>query len=977
MAKEKSNSDSINVSRESAADVLAELRNTYGSKAGQLSEVNEAVTRLLIIDKVLESVGWKKEEFNPETPVKNVGFTDYLLSIDHIPKLVVEAKRVGQTFVGKTGLKKLDYSLSFIKNHFNRAVTEVIKQAESYAKAKGVPFALITNGAEWILFQVIPVRENTINDLKCFYFGNLLNEHNHFDAFWDLVSRDNVSQESLHEQFSSLNSLSYEVCNLPKTKLDSPGWEINLKEDKNIKDFYDRFFGEIVDPKRNAMLRRCFVSSPKLDQYEGELKKALRDQAPSFIENAEELEPDYENENILDIETGDQKGRLVLVVGSIGSGKTTLVTKVISETKNSGSGRADYIVIDFINEFDEDPNEVPHILMKKILEKWNQMHREYFEFAALQKIFGHELSQLKKGGLAKIFQQQPDRYVLEEGALLDSLAKDTEKFLKKSFRYNIGTKKRGIVLFLDNIDRTSDRYQRAVYTFAHKFSNETGSKIIITMREGTYFRGKKDFLDVRSSDLVYHLQAPDPIQVLAKRVSYVENLEENAEGEYPDLRLRDWRRKPNWQDFHAKSLKYSGVIKRTFLNSSSGSAAIDLLSAVAWHNIRYFFVVMREIHQLLSNEEDFWTITEIITALLAPVNGKPTLPNLYYPVAESYATHFLKIRILMRLIYGRHHSDLKRGTSFAAINNFTIKYCYLESWTKTAIKDMVRERLLECLEIPTESDYTKDYEFDNAHTFRVSPLAIVLLKEIYVHPIYLLFSGINTPFHKSSSFENLINATTAIFSILCTEESINKSSIELLLESGGDKVFSSYLAEIFLDEMPIGNPEAYYSEINNAEEKVKELIVQLRKLAGIDISSINPSKNKPKKAIDGQMTLELSIEFMAPNNNILEIKPMHESFQDVHIYTRELEPKIYWAMVQLRKQGKEEVSGAEIAQMINQFTDDLNRVESSNISKALRGKNMNSKVWLRRNQINGKTRFRLSDNWRIYWGEYMKGEPPY
>jgi hypothetical protein len=125
------------------------------------------------------------------------------------------------------------------------------------------------------------------------------------------------------------------------------------------------------------------------------------------------------------------------------------------------------------------------------------------------------------------------------------------------------------------------------------------------------------------------------------------------------------------------------------------------------------------------------------------------------------------------------------------------------------------------------------------------------------------------------------------------------------------------------------------------------------------------------------MTLELSIEFMAPNNNILEIKPMHESFQDVHIYTRELEPKIYWAMVQLRKQGKEEVSGAEIAQMINQFTDDLNRVESSNISKALRGKNMNSKVWLRRNQINGKTRFRLSDNWRIYWGEYMKGEPPY
>jgi predicted type IV restriction endonuclease len=79
MSLEKTFSSSDSPTREAAAATLSELRNTYGDKASLLTEANEAKTRLLIIDSILESLGWLKDDFNPEHPVQHVGFTDYLI----------------------------------------------------------------------------------------------------------------------------------------------------------------------------------------------------------------------------------------------------------------------------------------------------------------------------------------------------------------------------------------------------------------------------------------------------------------------------------------------------------------------------------------------------------------------------------------------------------------------------------------------------------------------------------------------------------------------------------------------------------------------------------------------------------------------------------------------------------------------------------------------------------------------------------
>ncbi|WP_141686182.1 hypothetical protein, partial [Alishewanella sp. HH-ZS] len=83
---------------EIAFESYQKLISEYKNNSDSLFLSNEAKTRLKIIDEVLLILGWSKDEFNPETHVKNLGYTDYLIKVNKIPRLVIEAKKIGDTF---------------------------------------------------------------------------------------------------------------------------------------------------------------------------------------------------------------------------------------------------------------------------------------------------------------------------------------------------------------------------------------------------------------------------------------------------------------------------------------------------------------------------------------------------------------------------------------------------------------------------------------------------------------------------------------------------------------------------------------------------------------------------------------------------------------------------------------------------------------------------------------------------------------
>ncbi|MBE0370809.1 hypothetical protein [Pseudoalteromonas aurantia] len=157
--------------REEAFKKFESLVCSYKGKEDLLYSSNEAKTRLLLIDEILEILGWDKSSFNPETYIPKAGFSDYLLTIDDNPRLVVEAKRIGDTFrTAKSKLLKREYEVRYFKRAFKSSFSDVIEQAKDYCIETKVPFALLTNGAEWVALQLLTLPGVSIDTAKgiCF-----------------------------------------------------------------------------------------------------------------------------------------------------------------------------------------------------------------------------------------------------------------------------------------------------------------------------------------------------------------------------------------------------------------------------------------------------------------------------------------------------------------------------------------------------------------------------------------------------------------------------------------------------------------------------------------------------------------------------------------------------------------------------------------------------------------------------------------
>src|SRR5205823_11849254 len=82
----------------------------------------------------------------------------------------------------------------------------------------------------------------------------------------------------------------------------------------------------------------------------------------------------------------------------------------------------------------------------------------------------------------------------------------------------------------DNVDRGSDSYQAFVYAFAHQLSADTGCVTLITLRQDAFLEAQDaGFLDVRSSDIIFQLTAPEFRQIISKRRKYIERIIESNE----------------------------------------------------------------------------------------------------------------------------------------------------------------------------------------------------------------------------------------------------------------------------------------------------------------------------------------------------------------------------------------------------------------------------------------------------------------
>ncbi len=951
------------VSREMTLSVIERLRKEYAAHYKHLDRANEAETRLLLIDEVLQALGWSKDSFNPEESAGQAGYLDYLLRTDAVPRLIVEAKKFGHTFGLPRGQRQRNhYQLRSLRSSYGQPLTDVLEQARRYAMETKVPFAVLTNGGEWILAQLTRTPGySSVDELQAVYFGNLLKDDFRFGFFWDLLSRSRVEQGEIESYFADINSKEADYCRSPQSTFGVLQWSKD-SDLAYIREFYDRFFDEIIDPRRRAMLERCFVTNSELDHYQGELQRTLRDSGPTFLGDAIEISPE-ERDRLVRLDTGDMKGRVILVTGSVGCGKTTLVHKVLVEAKQDDSLMC--VVINLINEIVSERIDIADVLWRYLDEEWRNIDRDSYTYDELTKIFQGEIARLKAGPQARLFLQDQAEYIRQEALLLEQLSSNPSKFLTACWRYR-QRRHKGIVVVFDNVDRASQRYQEQVYAFAHQLADTTGATVILTMREFTFFRGREaGFLDVRSSDVVFHLKSPNLLQILSKRIRYVED---HLDGDY---RVSQWRRTGDLESFRTAAHRHSQMLKKVFLLDKEGQQRLGVLEAIGWHNVRSFFEALRQVHVALGNHSKPWDVPEIIAALMTPqTQGRPILHNIYRPSYPHFKCYFLKLRLLLLLIYGQQEYETRRGTSYDRLITLLRLYGYHVYWIKTAIAELVRERFLECLEAPTEEEYTKDYDLQPTHSFRPSPLAVVLVEQLAAQPVYLSLIGNDLPFHSPHNFKQYKDALSEVYEAIGSRE-LERDAVDLLPNPLG-QIVAKYLVGMFEAEQPPQNLLNYIPEIGATEDKLSRIVRVLRTIANVSVPAV-----KRYHDASTQPSLFPDIAGLIPSSERSRI-PIPSSINSLTIGRSEQGPLIFWALVQLRAEGITSATGVEITNVINVYlVGDHEKKAPNNISRALRSATLQNQPWLLTIPISERKKsFALRDGWEQYWLALFGSTPP-
>ncbi|WP_461589788.1 type I restriction endonuclease, partial [Winogradskyella sp.] len=135
------------------------IKTIYEDVKGNLKSIqSEEDSKIQIINRVFnEALSWSYTEFRAENKHEN-GFSDYILTNDGKPSLLVEAKRKGKISVS-TSVKDKVRHLKISGSSLKKAI-DGIDQAVSYASPNGLPVAVLTDGFVWIIFKTFIPGEN-------------------------------------------------------------------------------------------------------------------------------------------------------------------------------------------------------------------------------------------------------------------------------------------------------------------------------------------------------------------------------------------------------------------------------------------------------------------------------------------------------------------------------------------------------------------------------------------------------------------------------------------------------------------------------------------------------------------------------------------------------------------------------------------------------------------------------------------------
>lgn len=572
--------------------------------------------------------------------------------------------------------------------------------------------------------------------------------------------------------------------------------------------------GDITRQDQEKMLDLCYVENRELTEFSRDLQQILQ-----YDATLDELEIPIDEvdksllEKELEFQSATSKPKTILLVGNVGAGKSTFIHRF---SRNEARTRRNICtIVDLINHSTKEiergraeEQRLAELVINRLAIEFQEKVDPY-NSDILRGCFEVELNRFKKQR-QMLLSLDPNKYAFEEEAYLYEQSKDKYKHLVGYLKY-VRKKRYRVWIAFDNVDRGSDSYQSFVYAFAHQLSSDAGCVTLITLRQDTFLEAQDaGFLDVRSSDIIFQITAPEFRQVISKRRKYIDQIIARNEVPKPFKAHVELIQILNWH------------LTRLVLEENNFVRL--LITTLSLNNIRYGLQMLRDyytsyhctFHEFYKEYPNIVDINEdikldyklessrFLQALMLSncwvyQEENTEIFNVFWVSPLEKTSHFLMLRILAYLSIERNVNSARISVKYEKVCNDFISLGFQRHHINIAIRRLLYAGLIVSPNLPdnpaTEAKMDVPETLPREMKIAISGRGHYYLKTLASHEYYQTRVGEDTIWY---------NSEDANLYIKCIQESLqaqHPGSYDMLQVTSAREIFLDYLKKSLLEEV--------------------------------------------------------------------------------------------------------------------------------------------------------------------------------
>ena len=550
----------------------------------------EEDTKIQIITRLItEGLNWSLSDISAEVRHDN-GYSDYLLSNDGKPVLIIEAKRIGSIEIGtaeNVRLRHLKISGPGLRNAFSG-----IDQAAGYATSNGLPIAVLTDGLAWVIFKPFVPGENFKNK-EAFVFPSLNAVLTDFHTFYELLSKELFAKKIYNLMFDKLHQNRLLLTQSLYAPLE--GNKIKISQKNNLAFDLDRvfssFFTRLIADDDGDMLINCFVETRESRIADFSLEKLTA----NVLGHISPVDKDVDRElaNLIEAAVEVDSGQTIFIVGPTGAGKSTFLDRFFRKTL-SNTLRRQCLVIR-VNCLDASGREetVLQWLTESIITSLEELVYEGGtpSWGELQGLYYSEYIRRSKGVDALLYQRDRDAFKDKFSKYLDlNVENDREGYLKRILTDAVRNRMKLPILVIDNTDEFSIEYKKMIFQFVQSLRRHANHCLLIfpVTDKSAWTFSKTDIFGIYQSRSFF-LPTPSPREVFRKRIDFLkDNLSGNVNEEQRSSYFASRGIRISIDDLNS----FAQVLENVFVNQDYTSSLIGELTN---YNIRRTLLLSKRV----------------------------------------------------------------------------------------------------------------------------------------------------------------------------------------------------------------------------------------------------------------------------------------------------------------------------------------------------------------------------------------------